>query len=169
MDKAPDFGSGDCRFESCHDRYFLALDIPILCFIHRVTWHGLSRRACISHKTRTVRKKKKIRILQDIQLTGMSEPKYIKTSEWQCWCYRKTKFAHVTLDKISKKKKKKNIVQVVFCTFCNVPMILMFVSCTVGYLWPFLMQFCSEAESFPAGPAFQDRLIPSQMSNGCVA
>ena len=20
MDKAPDFGSGDCRFESCHDR-----------------------------------------------------------------------------------------------------------------------------------------------------
>ena len=57
-----------------------------------------------------------------------------------------------------------------FSTFCvNVIMILMFVSCTVGYLWPFLMQFCSEAESFPAGPAFQDRLIPSQMSNGCVA
>ena len=23
MDKAPDFGSGDCRFESCHDRSFL--------------------------------------------------------------------------------------------------------------------------------------------------
>ena len=22
MDKAPDFGSGDCRFESCHDRFF---------------------------------------------------------------------------------------------------------------------------------------------------
>ena len=22
MDKAPDFGSGDCRFESCHDRIF---------------------------------------------------------------------------------------------------------------------------------------------------
>ena len=24
MDKAPDFGSGDCRFESCHDRHFLS-------------------------------------------------------------------------------------------------------------------------------------------------
>ncbi len=23
MDKAPDFGSGDCRFESCHARAFL--------------------------------------------------------------------------------------------------------------------------------------------------
>ena len=23
MDKAPDFGSGDCRFESCHDRNIL--------------------------------------------------------------------------------------------------------------------------------------------------
>ena len=23
MDKAPDFGSGDCRFESCHDRVIL--------------------------------------------------------------------------------------------------------------------------------------------------
>ena len=23
MDKAPDFGSGDCRFESCHGRFFL--------------------------------------------------------------------------------------------------------------------------------------------------
>ena len=23
MDKAPDFGSGDCRFESCHDRLVL--------------------------------------------------------------------------------------------------------------------------------------------------
>ena len=22
MDKAPDFGSGDCRFESCHDRKY---------------------------------------------------------------------------------------------------------------------------------------------------
>ena len=31
MDKAPDFGSGDCRFESCHGRLFLvsqdALDV----------------------------------------------------------------------------------------------------------------------------------------------
>ena len=27
MDKAPDFGSGDCRFESCHGRFFfLRLD-----------------------------------------------------------------------------------------------------------------------------------------------
>ena len=28
MDKAPDFGSGDCRFESCHGRlFFSCLDI----------------------------------------------------------------------------------------------------------------------------------------------
>ena len=26
MDKAPDFGSGDCRFESCHGRYFLPFE-----------------------------------------------------------------------------------------------------------------------------------------------
>ena len=26
MDKAPDFGSGDCRFESCHGRYFLSFE-----------------------------------------------------------------------------------------------------------------------------------------------
>ena len=26
MDKAPDFGSGDCRFESCHGRYLLSLE-----------------------------------------------------------------------------------------------------------------------------------------------
>ena len=25
MDKAPDFGSGDCRFESCHDREFFSI------------------------------------------------------------------------------------------------------------------------------------------------
>ena len=25
MDKAPDFGSGDCRFESCHDRIFYTI------------------------------------------------------------------------------------------------------------------------------------------------
>ena len=25
MDKAPDFGSGDCRFESCHGRVLLSL------------------------------------------------------------------------------------------------------------------------------------------------
>ena len=24
MDKAPDFGSGDCRFESCHDRFIFS-------------------------------------------------------------------------------------------------------------------------------------------------
>ena len=28
MDKAPDFGSGDCRFESCHDRFCF-----LLCFV----------------------------------------------------------------------------------------------------------------------------------------
>ena len=26
MDKAPDFGSGDCRFESCHGRYLFCLN-----------------------------------------------------------------------------------------------------------------------------------------------
>ena len=29
MDKAPDFGSGDCRFESCHDRIFADYSIFI--------------------------------------------------------------------------------------------------------------------------------------------
>ena len=28
MDKAPDFGSGDCRFESCHSRL---VDILLVC------------------------------------------------------------------------------------------------------------------------------------------
>ena len=56
MDKAPDFGSGDCRFESCHDRYFLALDIPTLGFNHIVTWQCLSQRACLAHKSRRIKK-----------------------------------------------------------------------------------------------------------------
>ncbi len=30
MDKAPDFGSGDCRFESCHARYFFQISSMIL-------------------------------------------------------------------------------------------------------------------------------------------
>ena len=60
MDKAPDFGSGDCRFESCHDRYFLALDIPTLCFNHSVTEQCLSLSECISFNTTTVRKDKHI-------------------------------------------------------------------------------------------------------------
>ena len=29
MDKAPDFGSGDCRFESCHGRYLFCLNDSI--------------------------------------------------------------------------------------------------------------------------------------------
>ena len=28
MDKAPDFGSGDCRFESCHGRYNNFFSLP---------------------------------------------------------------------------------------------------------------------------------------------
>ena len=28
MDKAPDFGSGDCRFESCHGRYIMFYLLP---------------------------------------------------------------------------------------------------------------------------------------------
>ena len=34
MDKAPDFGSGDCRFESCHGRIFCHDKTLIFCFIH---------------------------------------------------------------------------------------------------------------------------------------
>ena len=31
MDKAPDFGSGDCRFESCHDRFlFLHANVSMM-------------------------------------------------------------------------------------------------------------------------------------------
>ena len=26
MDKAPDFGSGDCRFKSCHDRFLFGFE-----------------------------------------------------------------------------------------------------------------------------------------------
>ena len=40
MDKAPDFGSGDCRFESCHARdtmYFWPLPFHILC----QCWFGI--------------------------------------------------------------------------------------------------------------------------------
>jgi hypothetical protein len=34
MDKASDFGSGDCRFESCHDRF---IEEPLICFVIRFT------------------------------------------------------------------------------------------------------------------------------------
>ena len=29
MDKAPDFGSGDCRFESCHGRFLLLFNVIV--------------------------------------------------------------------------------------------------------------------------------------------
>ena len=34
MDKAPDFGSGDCRFESCHGRIFCHDMTLIFCCVH---------------------------------------------------------------------------------------------------------------------------------------
>ena len=38
MDKAPDFGSGDCRFESCHGRYIF----PTLCaFQSQQFWYSV--------------------------------------------------------------------------------------------------------------------------------
>ena len=45
MDKASDFGSGDCRFESCHDRFeknisFFAASILII-YIHQENILGL--------------------------------------------------------------------------------------------------------------------------------
>ena len=30
MDKAPDFGSGDCRFESCHARFLFSTNIHLI-------------------------------------------------------------------------------------------------------------------------------------------
>ena len=34
MDKAPDFGSGDCRFESCHGRFLDDLGIMHLMYVY---------------------------------------------------------------------------------------------------------------------------------------
>ena len=55
MDKAPDFGSGDCRFESCHGRYFfLAKWIAIVDFTCNISCISFSFSALVSTGLSTI-------------------------------------------------------------------------------------------------------------------
>ena len=49
MDKAPDFGSGDCRFESCHGRFLFMLQ-NVYCVIA----FTVERKLCFGKKESTV-------------------------------------------------------------------------------------------------------------------